>query len=75
MTEKKKPDIVFSCKKCEHQLYVSKGHFLTKLIEMIGGECPNCGEERYENWILSHEGNYEMDNVRRIDGGKNDEDL
>ena len=45
--------IVFECRKCGHQLYmdaynISWKHF-KKLAEK---DCPQCGEEGYENWIL-----------------------
>ena len=45
--------IVFECRKCGHQLYMDAynigwKHF-NKLAEK---DCPQCGEEGYENWIL-----------------------
>lgn len=48
--------IVFKCRKCEHNLYVEEtDDFAEKLGEKIAEyECPSCGEEGYENWILSH---------------------
>ena len=46
---------IFICKKCEHNLYVSEtSDFIDKIAMLTTYECPNCGEEGYENWILSH---------------------
>lgn len=54
--------IVFKCYKCEHQLFVPSeavsAEYLVKLMQM---ECDNCGEEGYENWILSRTGDYEKE--------------
>lgn len=45
---------VFICRKCEHELYVKDvedmGKELGKITVM---DCPECGEEGYDNWILS----------------------
>jgi DNA-directed RNA polymerase subunit RPC12/RpoP len=53
-------DIVFKCKKCGHNLFVGKTDKET-LKKIMGMDCPNCGEEGYENWILSRMGNYEKE--------------
>lgn len=47
--------IVFVCRKCGHQLYVpTDGNLDVRLISGVAvTECPSCGEEGYENWILS----------------------
>lgn len=49
--------IVFSCRKCGHELYMDSYNLrdsnawraFDKLSEH---DCPACGEEGYENWIL-----------------------
>ena len=46
------PDYVFICRKCDHRLYTPN---VNKLFEM---DCPACGEESSENWILKRKGNY-----------------
>ncbi len=51
-----KPDFIFICRKCEHNLYVDKKKFL-KNCKLP--ECPVCGEEGFENWIFSNDGNYD----------------
>ena len=55
---KTNPDIVFKCYKCYHHLYISKKDLLGKVIKLPETECPNCGEEGYENWIVLQEGNF-----------------
>ncbi len=49
------PDYVFICKKCMHLLYT------TKTEKLIGLDCPNCGEEWFENWIFKRMGNFELE--------------
>ena len=50
--------IIFQCHKCEHRLIVEVPNDMTtkellcKLRGLSAYECPNCGEEPYENWIL-----------------------
>lgn len=55
----KNKDIIFICKKCLHNLYVT--HNSAWFSKMKKLDCPNCGEEAYENWILSRLGNFEKD--------------
>ena len=38
---KNKPDLVFGCRKCEHNLFIDKEKFI-KDYELP--DCPNCGE-------------------------------
>ena len=45
---------VFACRKCGHLLFVDKSKSLKKIYTC---ECPECGEEPYENWIIMGEGN------------------
>jgi len=47
-----KPDYVFNCRKCGHNLFVRK----KKIAKLLKTDCPNCGEESYNNWILSRKG-------------------
>lgn len=45
---------VFICRKCGHNLYVEEvPNFGKKLARIAKLDCPNCGEEGYENWVLS----------------------
>lgn len=45
--------IVFQCKKCEHQLYMLEESLSAKAMEKLSmRDCPACGEEGYENWIV-----------------------
>lgn len=45
---------VFVCRKCEHNLYVKEvSDFGEKLGKIAIMDCPNCGEQGYNNWILS----------------------
>lgn len=57
----KKPDIVFTCSKCSHLLFVSKVRLEERVIKTMKMDCVNCGEEGYDNWILSREGNYQKE--------------
>ena len=45
--------VVFMCRKCGHQLYVENEDYLFKNLGQISNEnCPCCGEDAEENWIL-----------------------
>ena len=45
---------VFICRKCGHNLYAEETpDFGEKLGRICAMDCPNCGEEGYDNWILS----------------------
>lgn len=57
-----KPDVIFKCRKCGHNLYVEKNE-PEKIYSLPDFNCPSCGEEGYENWIIVGQGNYE--NVRK----------
>jgi hypothetical protein len=57
--EIKYTDIIFSCRKCGHLLFVDYKNINPKyLIDISERDCPNCGEEGYENWVLVRAGNY-----------------
>ena len=51
-------NIIFQCRKCMHQLIVevpdkmTKEELMQKFRKVSNLECPNCGEEPYENWVL-----------------------
>lgn len=53
-----KPDYIFQCRKCGHLLYVDKEKFYKNCKLQ---DCPECGEEEYENWIFIDEGNFDKD--------------
>lgn len=46
MNEEK--DFIFQCRKCMHNLYVSRDKFQ----KLLRTDCPNCGEEPDELWTL-----------------------
>ena len=54
--EDKKFRIVFKCHKCEHQMHITTTgedqYIAAKLHKLLYLDCPSCGEEPYENWIL-----------------------
>jgi len=55
-------DIVFSCRKCGHLLFVGNSQINPKeLISITKDDCIGCGEEGYENWILVREGNFDKE--------------
>ena len=54
----KKNQVVCRCRKCDHLLFI-ENISISKLKGIMNMDCPNCGEEGYENWILSRLGNYE----------------
>ena len=61
--EKEKPeetDMVFSCRKCGHLLFVTTKDKKCEDIARIlmQDDCPSCGEGSYENWIFVRMGNY-----------------
>lgn len=53
------PDYIFMCKKCEHQVYVSKND-TNKISALPDTHCPCCGEEGHLNWIFMGEGDFEQ---------------
>lgn len=45
--------IVFKCRKCGHLLYVENTETAVADIKRVSyKDCPECGEDSYENWIL-----------------------
>lgn len=45
--------IVFECRKCGHRLYMDSYNMNWKKFKKLSErDCPACGEEGYENWIL-----------------------
>ena len=51
---KEKPDYIFQCHKCSHNVYITKA----SIMKMVKLDCPECGEEPYENWMFIGEGNF-----------------
>lgn len=61
-------ETVFICRKCNHHLFAE--YIDLKSIEVVlNHDCPRCGEDAYQNWILSHIGNSddEKDNYKWVD--------
>lgn len=57
----KTPDIIFECKKCGHNVFVTekgKKHWFKRIMV----ECPECGEEPYSNWIITGMGDFDKHN-------------
>lgn len=45
--------VVLQCRKCGHLLYVDINNKLLDVIKKIDDvECPTCGEEGCENWVV-----------------------
>lgn len=45
--------VVLQCRKCGHLLYVGINNKLLDTIKKIDDvECPSCGEEGNENWVV-----------------------
>jgi len=42
-------NIYFKCKKCGHHVYTDE---IKKVRNLPNTECPECGEEGQENWIV-----------------------
>ena len=61
--KKKIKDLVFRCEKCGHLLFISgtSQEKIQKIATLDKFECPNCGEERYENWLFVRTGDYEKE--------------
>ena len=46
--------LVFVCKKCGHELYVENtDNLMSDLCKLSVKDCPECGEEGLDLWILS----------------------
>ena len=56
-------DLVFECRKCGHSLFLTNGVELkgSQIAKKLIRDCPECGEEGYENWIYERRGNYETE--------------
>ena len=48
-----KNHIIFKCRKCDGYLVVETNKLLEDLQAVSEKDCPFCGEEAYQNWILS----------------------
>lgn len=48
--------LVFKCRKCGHELYMdsyTRSIVWRTFKELSERDCPECGEDGYENWILA----------------------
>jgi len=52
-----KPEFIFQCRKCGHLIYCRK----ESVFKVLKKDCPECGEEKGELWILIGEGNYDKE--------------
>lgn len=61
--KKKIKDLVFSCQKCGHLLFITGSieEKINKIASLNKFECDNCGEEGFENWIYLRTGDYEKE--------------
>jgi hypothetical protein len=69
MEEMLAPEYIFSCKKCQHRIYVGKFKE-RKISQLPDYNCPNCGEEGYLNWISEGEGDFADFEGEKIDDKK-----
>ena len=53
-------ELIIKCRKCHHHVYVTNPT-LDKVAEMPEYECPECGEEGYENWVIMGKGSFDED--------------
>ena len=59
--------VVFKCKKCGHHIYIENTDDIVKMIRMVSNsDCPNCGEEPDDNWVLCGTSNYISDNSKEV---------
>jgi hypothetical protein len=58
-----KKDLVFVCRKCEHNLFLVDGVNLIgkEIARKLNHYCPSCGEEAGDLWIYSRQGNYDKE--------------
>lgn len=47
-----KNHIIVKCRKCGDCLVIYDDKLLEQLQDLSEKECPTCGEEPYDNWIL-----------------------
>jgi len=59
MSRTVKPEFVFMCNKCGHEVYGPKD--IKIIAKIFKKECPNCGEEPYNNWTISREGDFKKE--------------
>ena len=57
----KLPDFIIQCRKCGHEVYITGGATMTgkEIAKKAELDCPECGEEYYENWRIVGLGNFE----------------
>jgi len=65
MAKKSETDLVLKCRKCGHNLFVGSidGFISLKTLVRLSekGECPECGEEGFENFLISRAGNFDKE--------------
>jgi DNA-directed RNA polymerase subunit M/transcription elongation factor TFIIS len=49
---KEKSYVTLMCRKCESLMHTGKEIFTDEISNIVEMDCPNCGEEGSENWIL-----------------------
>ena len=47
-------DFIFKCKKCYHNVYIKR----ERIEKLLKTDCPQCGEEADELWILLGRGHF-----------------
>jgi DNA-directed RNA polymerase subunit RPC12/RpoP len=50
--------VVFKCRKCGYLMFI-EDIGMSKIKKLLKLDCPECGEESNENWILSRIGDYQ----------------
>ena len=59
--------VVFKCRKCEHRIYVENTDDIVRNLRYVSNsDCPNCGEEPDENWVLIGTSNNPSDNNKEV---------
>jgi endogenous inhibitor of DNA gyrase (YacG/DUF329 family) len=50
--------LIVECRKCGHQVYLTNPT-LTRVVEMVEYDCPECGEEGDRNWTIVGQGDFD----------------
>lgn len=59
MEMEKVKELCFICRKCTHHLFVDEK---PGWVRRMKTDCPNCGEEGDQNWILRGYGDFRKEN-------------
>lgn len=56
-------DLVFSCLKCGHLLFITgtSSEKIKKISRLDNCECANCGSQREENWVYVRTGDFDKE--------------